>query len=79
MCETLYTVHFTINNIYTAKLSIYVFVMGFIKNEKVFVGIFTFSSLFKIKMKLKIKNTAKHFCTHDTLYNNIYVFLFNFN
>jgi len=33
-------------------MSIYVIVMGIIKCEKVFAGIFTFSSLFEIKMKV---------------------------
>jgi len=33
-------------------LHIYVIVMGIIKRKKVFAGIFIFSSLFKIKMKV---------------------------
>ena len=41
------------NYFYIIKtISIYVIVMGIIKCEKVFAGIFTFSSLFEIKMKI---------------------------
>ena len=60
--------------------------MGIIKCEQVFAGIFPFSSLFEIKMKVlttfgvkiqtrKSKNPTKNcFCTYDTQYNNIYSF-----
>ena len=44
------------------------------KCEKVFVGIFIFSSLSKIKMKV-FSHRNTFFCTHDTHFNNIYSFI----
>ena len=44
--------NFTLLFIQLVILSIYVIVMGIIKCEKVFAGIFIFSSLFKIQMKV---------------------------
>ena len=51
--------------------------MGIIKCEKVFDGIFTFSSLFEIKMKVFLHRIVRWentlFLTH---YNDIYSFFF---
>jgi len=47
----------------------YVIVMGIIKCEKVFAGIFIFSRMFVILIENKLeklKITAKYFRTHDT-------------
>ena len=53
---------------FSLDISIYVIVMGIIKCEKVFAGIFI---LIKNKLE-KLKITTKIFRTHDTHFNNIY-------
>ena len=58
-------------NIKIGVKNIFVIVMGIIKCEKVFPGIFI---LIENKLE-KLKITTKNFRTHDTHFNNIYSFI----